>query len=107
MSYRIAEYPQDKYRFRIYDNTRRLTWKQIQAEQGPDCVGVVNLAYFGLTNFSHQSAIMIGGTWGLKPKYHEYGVLIDEAGHLTVGAEDQAVYDYAIGCPPVDIGGRR
>ena len=107
MSYRIAEYPQDKYHFRIYDNTRRLTWKQIQAEQGPDCVGVVNLAYFGLTNFSHQSAIMIGGTWGLKPKYHEYGVLIDEAGHLTLGTEDQAVYDYAIGCPPVDINGRR
>lgn len=107
MSFTIADYPQDKYHFRLYDNTRRLTWKQIQAEQGPDCVGVVNLAYFGLTNFSHQSAIMIGGTWGLKPKYHEYGVLIDEAGHLTVGAEDQAVYDYAIGCPPVDIGGRR
>ena len=107
MSYRIAEYPQDKYHFRLYDNVKRLTWKQIQAEQGPDCVGVVNLAYFGLTNFSHQSAIMIGGTWGLKPKYHEYGILIDEAGHLTLGAEDQAVYDYAIGCPPVDVGGRR
>ena len=107
MSYRIAEYPQDKYRFRLYDNTRRLTWKQIQAEQGPDCVGVVNLAYFGLTNFSHQSAIMIGGTWGLKPKYHEYGILIDESGLLTVGTEDQAIYDYAIGCPPVDINGRR
>lgn len=107
MSYRIAEYPQDKYRFRIYDNTRRLTWKQIQAEQGPDCVGVVNLAYFGLTNFSHQSAIMIGGTWGLKPKYHEYGILIDAAGFLTVGTEKEAVYDYAIGCPPVDINGKR
>ena len=107
MSYRIAEYPQDKYHFRIYDNTRRLTWKQIQAEQGPDCVGVVNLAYFSLVNYSHQSAIMFGGTWGLKPQYHEYGILIDESGLLTVGAEDQAVYDYAIGCPPVDINGRR
>ena len=107
MSYRIAEYPQDKYHFRIYDNTRRLTWKQIQAEQGPDCVGVVNLAYFSLSNYSHQSAIMIGGNWGLKPKYHEYGVLIDEAGHLTLGTEDQAGCDYAIGCPPVDINGRR
>ena len=39
MSYRISEYPQDKYRFRIYDNVKRLTWKQIQAEQGADCVG--------------------------------------------------------------------
>lgn len=107
MSYRIAEYPQDKYHFRIYDNTRRLTWKQIQAEQGPDCVGVVNLAYFSLSNYSHQSAIMIGGNWGLKPKYHEYGFLIDESGRLTIGTEDQAVYDYAIGCPPVDINGRR
>ena len=107
MSYRIAEYPQDKYHFRLYDNVKRLTWKQIQAEQGPDCVGVVNLAYFGLTNFSHQSAIMIGGSWGLKPKYHEYGILIDAAGFLTVGTEKEAVYDYAIGCPPVDINGKR
>lgn len=107
MSYRIAEYPQDKYRFRLYDNVKRLTWKQIQAEQGPDCVGVVNLAYFGLTNFFHQSAIMFGGAWGLRPKYHEYGILIDAAGFLTVGTEKEAVYDYAIGCPPVDINGKR
>ena len=107
MSYRIAEYPQDKYHFRLYDNVKRLTWKQIQAEQGTDCVGVVNLAYFSLTNYSHPSAIMIGGAWGLKPKYHEYGLLIDEAGRLTVGTEDQAGCDYAIGCPPVDINGRR
>ena len=107
MSYKIAEYPQDKYKFRLYDNTRRLTWQQIQAEQGPDCVGVVNLAYFSLTNYSHQSAIMFAGSWGLRPKYHEYGLLIDEAGRLTIGTEDQAVYDYAIGCPPVDINGRR
>ena len=107
MSYKIAEYQQNKYKFRLYDNTRKLTWKQIQAEQGPDCLGVVNLAYFSLSNYSHQSAIMIGGSWGLKPKYHEYGLLIDEAGRLTVGTEDQAVYDYAIGCPPVDINGRR
>lgn len=107
MSYKIAEYPQDKYKFRLYDNTRRLTWQQIQAEQGPDCVGVVNLAYFSLTNYSHQGAIMFAGSWGLRPKYHEYGLLIDEAGRLTIGTEDQAVYDYAIGCPPVDINGRR
>lgn len=107
MSYKIKEYTKDKYRFRLYDNTGRLTWQQIQAEQGPDCVGVVNLAYFSLTNYSHQSAIMFAGSWGLRPKYHEYGLLIDEAGRLTIGTEDQAVYDYAIGCPPVDINGRR
>lgn len=107
MSYKIKEYTKDKYRFRLYDNTGRLTWQQIQAEQGPDCVGVVNLAYFSLTNYSHQSAIMFAGSWGLRPKYHEYGLLIDEAGRLTIGTENQAVYDYAIGCPPVDINGRR
>lgn len=105
MSYKIAEYPQSKYSFRLYDNTRRLTWKQIQAETG--CYGIVNLAYFSLVNFSHQSAIMFGGKWGLKPKYHEYGILIDESGRLSVGTEDKAVYDYAIGCPPVDINGKR
>lgn len=107
MSYKIKEYTKDKYRFRLYDNTGRLTWQQIQAEQGPDCVGVVNLAYFSLTNYSHQSAIMFAGSWGLRPQYHEYGLLIDEAGRLTIGTENQAVYDYAIGCPPVDINGKR
>lgn len=107
MSYKIAEYPQDKYKFRMYDNTRRLTWQKIQEEQGPDCVGVVNLAYFSLANYSHQSAIMFAGTWGLKPKYHEYGICIDHSGTLTVGTEKEAVYYYAIGCPPVDINGRR
>lgn len=107
MSYKIAEYPQDKYKFRLYDNTRRLTWQKIQEEQGPDCVGVVNLAYFSLANYSHQSAIMFAGTWGLKPKYHEYGICIDHSGTLTVGTEKEAVYYYAIGCPPVDINGRR
>ena len=114
MSHKIAEYQQDKYKFRLYDNTRRLTWQKIQEEQGPDCVGVVNLALFALTNipgkakaYDHQSAIMIGGAWGLRPKYHEYGILIDESGRLTINTEDKAVYDYAIGCPPVDINGRR
>ena len=114
MSYKIAEYPQDRYRFRIYDNVKRLTWRQIQAEQGPECVGVLNLALFALTTipgkakaYDHQSAIMIGGTWRLRPKWHEYGILIDREGRLTLGTEDQAVYDYAVACPPVDIRGRR
>lgn len=114
MSYKIAEYPQDRYRFRLYDNVKRLTWRQIQAEQGPECVGVLNLALFALTTipgktkaYDHQSAIMIGGTWRLQPKWHEYGILIDREGRLTLGTEDQAVYDYAVACPPVDIRGRR
>lgn len=103
--YQIAEFTQDKYRFRLYDNVKRLTWQQIQSEQG--CAGILNLAYFSLATYAHQSAIMIGGTWVHSPIWHAYGVCIDKAGYLTAGTEAEAVYDYAIGCPAVLVNGRR
>lgn len=103
MSYIIREFPQDKYRFRIYDNTRKLTWKQIQAETG--CTAILNLAYFHLTTYAHQAALMIAGKWVHEVNWHEYGICIDQSGRLTVGTEKEAVYDYAIGCPVVEVNG--
>lgn len=103
MSYIISEFPQDRYRFRIYDNVKRLTWQQIQAETG--CTAILNLAYFSLASYQHQAAIMIAGKWVHEANWHEYGICIDQSGSLTVGTELEAVYDYAIGCPPVVIHG--
>ncbi|OUQ16682.1 hypothetical protein B5E80_18910 [Flavonifractor sp. An135] len=103
MSYIIQEFPQDKYRFRLYDNVKRLTWQQIQAETG--CTAILNLAYFHLTTYAHQAALMIAGKWVHEVNWHEYGICIDQGGALTVGTELEAVYDYAIGCPPVVING--
>lgn len=103
MSYIIQEFPQDKYRFRLYDNTRKRTWQQIQAETG--CAAILNLAYFHLTTYAHQAALMIAGKWVHEVNWHEYGICIDQSGTLTVGTELEAVYDYAIGCPPVVING--
>lgn len=103
MSYILSEFPQDKYRFRLYDNVKRLTWQQIQAETG--CCALLNLAYFDLTNYQHRAALMIAGKWVHEVNWHEYGICIDQSGTLTVGTEKEAVYDYAIGCPPVVING--
>ena len=103
MSYILAEFPQDRYQFRIYDNTRKLTWQQIQAETG--CTAILNLAYFHLTTYAHQAAMMIASQWVHPVTWHEYGICIDQSGALTVGTEKEAVYDYAIGCPPVVING--
>ena len=103
MSYIISEFSQDKYRFRLYDNVKRLTWQQIQAETG--CTAILNLAYFSLTSYQHQAALMIAGQWAHPVTWHEYGLCIDEDGRLTVGTELEAVYDYAIGCPVVEVNG--
>lgn len=115
MSYVTEEYPQSKYSFRLYDNTKRLKWKEIQKLHGPNCVAVINLGYFalaanpakGVKYFDHQCAIKIEGEWKLQPKWHEYGVVINEDGFLSIGTEKEALYEYCIGCPPVDIKGNR
>lgn len=103
--YKIAAYPQAQYRFRLYDNARELDWPEIQRETG--AYALVNLGFFDLSSFEHQCAIMMGGKWAHPVRWHEYGMLIDQDGHLTLGTEDQAVCDYIIGCPTVDVEGRR
>lgn len=101
--YKIAKFHQSKYRFQLYDNVKRLTWQQIQAETG--CTAIINLAYFSLTTYAHQAALMIAGKWVHPVTWHEYGICIDQSGTLTVGTEKDAVYDYAIGCPVVEVNG--
>ncbi|MCR1921949.1 N-acetylmuramoyl-L-alanine amidase [Flavonifractor plautii] len=103
--YKIAAYPQAQYRFRLYDNARELDWPEIQRETG--AYALVNLGFFSLSTYEHQCAIMVGGKWAHPVRWHEYGMLIDKDGRLTLGTEDQAVCDYIIGCPTVDVEGRR
>lgn len=70
--YKLGVFPQDQYRFRIFDNTAKLKdWPEIMTAAGPDCVAAMNLAYFalsavpaqGIRAFDHQSAIMVAGKW--------------------------------------------
>lgn len=103
-NYHIKEYSQDLYSFRLYDNIRKLTPAQIKDEEG--CFDLINLAYFNMSTYAHASAIMIGGKWVSGPKWHEYGICIDKEGKMTRGTEKEAVFDYAIALPPVDIGGK-
>lgn len=106
-NYIIAEYPQSKYRFELYDNTRRLSWQKIKAETG--CYALVNLQYFVLTgkrSFEYDAATMVSGKWLYKPVWHEYGICIDRDGRLTLGTEKDAVWDYAIGGPPLIMHGK-
>lgn len=103
--YKIAVYPQAQYRFRLYDNIGELDWPEIQRQTG--AYALVNLGFFDLSSFEHQCAIMVGGKWAHPVRWHEYGMLIDQDGRLTLGTEDQAVCDYIIGCPTVDVEGRR
>ncbi|MCG4528771.1 N-acetylmuramoyl-L-alanine amidase family protein [Intestinimonas massiliensis (ex Afouda et al. 2020)] len=113
--YKLGVFPQDQYRFRIFDNTAKLKdWPEIMTAAGPDCVAAMNLAYFalsavpaqGIRAFDHQSAIMVAGKWEHGPAYHEYGICINADGRLTLGTEADAVYDYAVALPPAVIGGR-
>lgn len=103
--YYIEEYPQDKFYFRLYDNVGKKKWQQIQQETG--CYALMNLAYFGLSTFTNDSALMINGSWLFKYQYHEYGVCIDKSGHLALGTELQATCDYAVALPPHLIEGQK
>ena len=107
----VKTYPQQRYRFRLYDNVDKLSPEQIRAATG--CADLCNLGYFALTAngavkaYDHQSAVMFGGVWGCAPQWHEWGLCIDEDGRMTIGTEREAVYDYAVALPPVDVNGAR
>lgn len=88
-----AVFPQNEFRFRIYDNAQKKSWQEIKAETG--CHALINLCYFDLATFQHDDAIMVGGEWLREPAWSYYGILIDPDGHLTVGPESSATYDYA------------
>ena len=88
-----AVFPQNEFRFRIYDNARKKSWQEIKAETG--CHALINLCYFNMATFQHDDAIMVGGEWLREPTWSYYGILIDPDGHLTVGPESSATCDYA------------
>lgn len=104
-SYIIKTFPQTKYSFRLYHNTKKKTWQQIKKETG--CYGIVNTAYFSLTTYKVESYTIIAGKTLFKSPYHEYGLCIDKNGKLTVGTEREATYDYTVGLPPCYINGAK
>ena len=105
MNYVINTFSQDKFSFRMYHNTKKKTWQKIKQETG--CYGLINTAYFSLSNFDVHSHTMIAGEWLLEPKYHAYGICVDKYGKLTVATEKEAVYDYTVGLPTCYINGKK
>lgn len=93
----IAEFPQSKFRFRIYDNKSKLSWQDIKKNTG--CYALLNLGYFELSTFKVADTLMVGGEWLCRADWSYWGILIDEAGALTVGSSDDAMYDYCNGEP--------
>ncbi|MFR1050255.1 MAG: N-acetylmuramoyl-L-alanine amidase family protein [Lachnospirales bacterium] len=113
MSKYLALYSQDKYRFELYDNTRRLTRQQIQKETG--CYALVNLWLFSLADqpkcgvkyWDHQNGgVMLRGKWEYE-KYDYPGICIDKDGRLTTGGKSDAAWDYAACANAGYIGGKR
>lgn len=100
---KIAEFPQDKYRFRIYDNPKKKSWQTIQAETG-SCA-LINLGYFSFSTFEPDDALMVAGKWLRQPAWGYHGILIDADGHLSIGSTVEAVYDYCNGEPVYMLGG--
>lgn len=95
--YKIAEFPQDRYKFRIYDNPGKKSWQTIKAETG--AYALINLGYFSFATFEPDDALMVAGKWLREPAWGYHGILIDAGGRLTVGPTTQAVYDYCNGEP--------
>lgn len=112
MNYKIAEYPQDKYRFALYDNINQLSWQAIKKQTG--CYALVNLWYFalvaqpsaGVKYFDHQAAVMLSGVWALKPTYDYPGICVDRDGHMTTGYIKDAVWGYAASVTGHYVGGK-
>ena len=112
-SYKIAVYPQDKYRFELYDNVERLTWQEIQRRTG--CCALVNLWYFALKDipsagvkaYDHQAALMLGGKWACPPTFGWPGICIDQDGRVTTAWDKDATWSYAASVQADYIGGKR
>ncbi len=104
MTYKIAEYPQGKYRFRLYDNKEGLSWQEVQERTG--CYALVNLGYFSLKDFSVQDHIMVDGDWLAAPTWADNGILVDREGRLTVGPDKAAAWGYCRGEPCYKLHGK-
>lgn len=105
MGYKIAKFPQNKYRFQLYDNTDRMTWQQIQRKTG--CVALCNLWYFDMRTYQHDVGVMLEGKWVRSPQYTWPGICIDRDGRVTTGGTADAVWDYAASVQADYLDGRR
>lgn len=102
---KIAEFPQSKYRFQLYDNVDRLTWQQIQQKTG--CCALCNLWYFDMRTYQHDVGVMLEGQWVRPAAYDWPGICIDKDGHVTTGGTAEAVWDYAASVQADYIGGEQ
>ena len=90
---KISVFPQNKYRFQLYDNVNRLTWQQIQKKTG--CCALCNLWYFNMVTYSYDVGVMLDGEWERPPEYDWPGICIDKEGRVTTGGIGDAEWGYA------------
>lgn len=105
MGYKIAKFPQGKYRFQLYDNIDKLTWQQIQQKTG--CYALCNLWYFDMWTYKHDVGVMLDGKWVRPPQYTWPGICVSNDGKVTTGGTADAVWGYAASVQADYIDGRR
>lgn len=113
--YELAVWPQDKYRFSLFDNAQGLQTTKAVLAAHPGAVGAINLWYFsmvdqpaaGVKRWDHQNGgVKLRGKW-VYEKYDFPGLCIDKDGHMSVGGKADAVWDYTA-CVQADyINGQR
>lgn len=114
-SYKLAQYPRDKFRFRLFDNIFQYKTAAEVLAAHPGAVGCINLGCFALTDIpsagvqylDHQCAVMICGGWVRSPEWPWPGLCIDAEGYATVGYESDAKYDYIASVQADYIGGKQ
>lgn len=106
--YQIAEFPNSRYKFDIYDANCSETWINILAnERANGAVGIINLGYFGLDGGGWASGCMIHGDWKCKQSYTAYGICIDKNGNAFIGTgEEDNAYSYAEAVPAYMVNGK-
>lgn len=102
-NFKLARFPQGRFRFQIYDNASRISWQKIKAQTG--CYALINLAYFSLATFAPEDTLMVDGKWLYKAPWSYNGLLVDKDGTLTVGPDSAATWGYANGEPVYRLDG--
>ena len=101
----LAKFPQNRYRFELYDNIDKLTWRQIQQKTG--CCALCNLWYFDMRTYQHDVGVMLDGKWARPPEYTWPGICVSKDGKVTTGGTADAVWDYAASVQADYLEGRR
>lgn len=105
--YQIAEFPNSRYKFDIYDANCSEAWMDILAnEKANGAIGIINLGYFGLDGGGWASGCKIHGEWMCKQTYTAYGICIDKDGNAFIGTGDEDnAYSYAEAVPAYMVNG--